>query len=170
MGFGTPMYYAVCLKKYRIVDMLDYLGCSVSLPCDFLQQTPLTHAIRLDDAEMIKLIKHCSGREDRAYTILTKNVLRIVEGKRFRKMIAAIGLLQRLFRRILAKRRVKALRLKLQMRKDKAKTINKYSSSSNYRSGGVHELDEESSAKTSQSSKKSPSVTSLNASVITSTS
>lgn len=114
MSFGSPMFYAVTLRKYRIVDKLDLLGYGVNMPCDYLNQTASVHAKRLDDKEMIALITNCAGRENRALEMLTKNLLRIIIRKRYHNMIASIYNLQRVFRGILARRNVKKLKIRKQ--------------------------------------------------------
>ena len=57
MNFGTPMFYAVSLKRLHIMEMLDSLGYSTNDKCDSLDLTPMDHALRLDDEYIIDFIE-----------------------------------------------------------------------------------------------------------------
>jgi hypothetical protein len=48
MKFGNAMFYAVTLKKYRLVPLLDHLGCKVNDPCNELKQLPIDIADRMN--------------------------------------------------------------------------------------------------------------------------
>jgi hypothetical protein len=66
MDFGNPMFYAIHLKKTRLILHLDILGCSVREPCDSLKVLPLAHVERLDDPFMKDAIHYAFGKEERA--------------------------------------------------------------------------------------------------------
>ena len=48
MKFGNAMFYAVTLKKYRLIGVLDQLGCKVNEPCNDLKQLPIDIADRMN--------------------------------------------------------------------------------------------------------------------------
>jgi hypothetical protein len=76
MEFGNPMFYAVCLKKHRIMRRLDLLGYSVNSECDKFKQTPLVHAERMDDTEIRRTVSLCNSKETRAAILFQKHFLR----------------------------------------------------------------------------------------------
>lgn len=62
-SYGNPMFYAVSMKKYRVVEMLDRIGYSVADPCNSFDEVPMVHAKRLGDPIMIKVIEDCLARK-----------------------------------------------------------------------------------------------------------
>ena len=48
MKFGNAMFYAITLKKYRLIALLDHLGCKVNEPCNDLKQLPIDIADRMN--------------------------------------------------------------------------------------------------------------------------
>ena len=123
--FGNPMFYAVGWRKYRCVDMLDLLGVSVNDSCDMLSQTPMTHAKRTDDQEMIALINKISGRGLRVAKLFYNNYLRAKCWRWYQLVLRSIKLLQRVVRGKIGRKRArkKALKRKKLEAKKKAKEI-----------------------------------------------
>jgi len=76
MMFGNPMFYAVNLRRHRLISVLDYCGCSVKKPCERFKRTAIDHATRLNDQEMLETMKFLSGKEVRAYNMFMKHFLR----------------------------------------------------------------------------------------------
>lgn len=105
MSFGNPMFYAVGLKKYRCVDVLDLLGVSVNDECDMLHQTPMAHALRMDDPEMISLIESIKDRSTRVSAFFYKNFLRAREKRLYAIARKAIITIQRVIRGKLGRKR-----------------------------------------------------------------
>ena len=65
MGFGTPAFYAVNMKKYGILETLVTCGVSLKEPCDTLGQTPLIHAARIGDYKMRDMILSINNRDEK---------------------------------------------------------------------------------------------------------
>lgn len=105
--FGSPMYYAVALQKYRVVDTLEMLGCPVNGPCDMLNQTPHDHARRLDDPVMLELLDRIKYRTSRANNMLEKNVLRNFWRRKFVRMRKGAKQIQRIIRGVIGRRKAK---------------------------------------------------------------
>lgn len=96
--YGNPMFYAVSMKRYHIVDLLDRSGYSVTQPCDCLDQLPLYHAQRIDDPLMVSLIQHCIQRPVAAAMLFMKHYLRRKCQKRYQMKLASIKLIQTTYR------------------------------------------------------------------------
>lgn len=64
MNFGTPMFYAVNLKRLNVMEMLGSFGYSTNNKCDTLELRPLDHAIRLDDQHVIDFIVQKNKQEN----------------------------------------------------------------------------------------------------------
>lgn len=112
MKFGNPMFYAVCWRKYRCVDMLDLLGVPITTECDMLKQTPLDHAKRTDDYEMINLIEGIKGRGLRVANFFYNNYLRTKARRRYQLALKCIRTIQRIMRGKLGRKRAKKKRIK----------------------------------------------------------
>lgn len=122
VNFGNPMFYAVSMRKYRCVDMLDLLGVSVKAECDMLKQTPTDHARRLNDYEMIKLIESISGRGLRVANFFYNNYLRAKVRRWFKKVVECVKTIQRLMRGKLGRKKAKKKRIKKKKLEGKKKT------------------------------------------------
>lgn len=94
MLFANPMFYAVSLRRHRLVYVLDECGCSVKLPCDRFKQTAIKHADRIDDQEMRDIITYCSGKEQRAMTLFIKNFLKSKQRRLYQKIRRGVIRLQ----------------------------------------------------------------------------
>jgi hypothetical protein len=110
MEFGNPMFYAICLKKHRLIAVLDMIGCSAHKECDSLHQNPLIHCDRIQDIEAKMIIRRCEGKEVRAAELFKKNFLK----SKFRKLYlykkeCAIKI-QKIARGLLAKINVEGIR------------------------------------------------------------
>lgn len=116
------MFYAVCLRKYRCVDILDLLGVSVMGECDMFHQTPLSHALRTDDFEMIKLIDSIKDRGLRVAKLFYKNYLRAKQWRHYQLVKRCIVVIQRLMRGKLGRKRAKKRRIKKMKSEAKKKT------------------------------------------------
>jgi hypothetical protein len=123
MNFGNPMFYAVIWHKYRLVDMLDLLGCSVSNPCDSFKQSPRSHAERLDDSLMIELINNLEKRPERVKTLFMKNFLKAKYRRLYKNALRAIILIQRIIRGKLARMKAISKRKKLRAKLKKEKKM-----------------------------------------------
>lgn len=110
MEFGNPLYYAIHMRKIRMVILLDLLGCSVKEPCDALEVMPMTHAERLDDQYVKDAIVYASGKEVRACILFYKHFLRVKYRKIYLKKRRSIPLLQRCVRGFFGRRVGKHLR------------------------------------------------------------
>jgi len=110
MEFGSPLFYALYLKKVRMILTLDLLGCSVKEPCDFLKQMPMTIAQRLDDKHVIDMITYCEGKEQRAVILVKKHFYRIKYRKKYLFKLKSIPLLQRAMRGMFGRKIGRALR------------------------------------------------------------
>lgn len=116
------MYYAVCWRKYRCVDMLDLLGVSVNSECDMLHQAPMTHARRTDDYEMIKLIDTIHDRSLRVANLFYNNYLRFKTMRWYRLVQQSVRTIQRLMRGKLGRKKAKKKRIKKKKLGSKKKT------------------------------------------------
>ena len=114
MGFGTPIYYAICLNKTNLISILDLLGCDVKNPCDGLAQLPIVHARRLDNHLAIKEIEKAGGKERRAMNMFQKHGLRIICRKRYLFMRKSIPLLQRAVRGLFARKIARTKRTRIE--------------------------------------------------------
>ena len=123
MNFGNPMFYAVIWHKYRVVDMLDLLGCSVTNSCDIFKQTPRSHAERLDDSIMIELINKLEKRPERVKTLFMKNFMKAKYRRLYKNAVKAIILIQRIIRGKLARMKAVSKRKKLRAKKKKEKKL-----------------------------------------------
>lgn len=86
IGFGTPMYYAVTLGKTRMVDTLDYIGYSITVPCETVfMKNAIYYAQKKDDVEIMKVINRIHGREEKSYCLFKKNFLKSKYRKLFLK-------------------------------------------------------------------------------------
>lgn len=106
MNFGTPMFYAINLKRERLISLLDFLGCYVTEPCDKFKQTPLDYARKLQIKSIELIIQRCATRPIRAAQLFRKNYLKLRERKKFSKFCAALLLIQKVFRGILTRMRM----------------------------------------------------------------
>jgi hypothetical protein len=98
-NYGNPMFYAVSMKKYRVVEMLDRIGYSVADPCNSLDELPMAHARRLDDPIMTKIIEHCIVRKKKIAEMFYKNYLRSKCRRRYLTMRQAAITLQAFLRK-----------------------------------------------------------------------
>jgi hypothetical protein len=112
LKFGTPMFYAVSMRKYRCVDMLDLLGVSVNSECDVYKQSPMSHALRNDDPEMVQLIEKISGRALRVANFFYNNYLRAKSWRWFKLVQRSIKYIQKVMRGKLGRKRAKKKRIK----------------------------------------------------------
>jgi len=126
MQFGNPLFYAIHLKKTRLILTLDIIGVSVREPCDALEGLPMTHAERLDDPFVKKAIEYAYGKEERARTLFLKHFLRSRERRRYKKKLVAIPLLLRCIRGMLGRkvgRFLRNVRDTLYRRRERAKRV-----------------------------------------------
>jgi hypothetical protein len=123
MGFGNPMFYAVTWRKYRVVDVLDLLGVSVTSECDMFKQTPMAHAERLDDPIMIALINNLKGRNERVRILFEKNFQRAKCRRMYRIARVAIINIQRIMRGKLARMKAASKRKKLRAKLKKENAL-----------------------------------------------
>ena len=110
MEFGNPLFYALYLRKVRMILTLDLLGCSVSQPCDFLKQMPMTIAKRLDDKHVIDMITYCYGKDQRAVILVMKHFYRIKYRKIYLFKMKVIPLLMRVMRGMFGRKIARDLR------------------------------------------------------------
>ncbi len=111
MGFGTPYFYAVTLGKSRLLQTLNSLLYSYTLPCETLfNYTPVYYASRRDDMYLLDTIKTMIDTERWAFNLIYKNYLRAKCVNRYRKMYKSTLLIQRVGRGYLSRIRVKLMR------------------------------------------------------------
>ena len=128
MGFGNPLFYAIQLKKARLIITLDIIGCSVREPCDCLGTLPLTHTERLDDPFVKEAVMYAFGKEERARTLFLKHFLRSKMSRIYKKKLLAIPLLLRCIRGMLGRkvgRHLRNVRDTLYRRREKRRECNK---------------------------------------------
>lgn len=104
MEFGNPMFYAIQMKKTRLILTLDILGCSAREPCDSLDVLPMTHAERLDDPFIKEALVYSFGKEERARVLFLKHFLRRKYRKIYLFKLKAIPLLLRCMRGMLGRK------------------------------------------------------------------
>jgi hypothetical protein len=110
MGYGNPLFYAIYMRRIRIILCLDLLGVGVKEPCDSLRTLPWTHAERLDDAYVKEMLIYCFGKEQRASTLVTKHYRRIKTRKQYLFKLQVIPLLLRVMRGMIARAKVRRIR------------------------------------------------------------
>jgi hypothetical protein len=111
MGFGTPYFYAVSLGKSRLLNILNSLLYSYTLPCETLfNLTPLYYASRKDDMFLLDTLKSLMERERKAFHLLYKNFLRTKCANRYRKIYRSILIIQRVGRGYIGRTRVKNIK------------------------------------------------------------
>lgn len=76
LGFGTPLFYAISMRRFQVVDMLEKLGYPLDTPCDSMGCLPDFHARRIDDRDLEKKILFLAGKKRRAFDLFYKNFLR----------------------------------------------------------------------------------------------
>ena len=126
MEFGNPLFYAIHLRKVRLVLVLDIIGCSVREPCDSLGTLPVTYAERLDDPFLKEAIAYALGKEERARTLYLKNFLRSKMRRIYKKKLLAIPLLLRCMRGMLGRkvgRHLRNVRDTLYRRRERKKRV-----------------------------------------------
>jgi hypothetical protein len=107
------MFYAVSMRRVRIVERLDKLGVSLTAACDSLKSLPVDHARRIDDEALEKMIIHQSTSRQRALALLQKNVLRLQSRREYLKIKNVyVPRIQKRIRGVLARKLCNALRLK----------------------------------------------------------
>mmetsp|Transcript_19544 Transcript_19544/g.36425 ORF Transcript_19544/g.36425 Transcript_19544/m.36425 type:complete len:260 (+) Transcript_19544:147-926(+) len=109
MKFGNAMFYAITLKKYRLISLLNHLGCKVNEPCNDLKQLPIDIADRMNDDLMRKEIFAASHSEIRAAHLFLKNFLKSKARRAFLKKRVACIQIQRIIRGFVTRIRVKQL-------------------------------------------------------------
>ncbi len=113
MGFGTPMFYAVSMRRWRIVERLDKLGVSLTAACDNMKQLPVEHARRIDDEALENMIIHQSTSRQRALALVHKNILRLKCKREYLKIKdVLVPRIQKRMRGVLARKQCELLRLK----------------------------------------------------------
>jgi len=110
MEYGNPMFYAIYLRRIRMIRTLDILGVSVREPCDSLKTVPLQLATRTNDQYVKDEIAYCWGKEQRAGTLVTKHYKRIVERRKYLFKLKIIPLMLRVMRGMIARARVRRMR------------------------------------------------------------
>ena len=99
--FRSPYYIflsvSVTLKKLRLVEVLHDLGVNVKNPCDTFGETPTIHAQRLDDSQIIQMIRQLSERDLNAAIFFSKNYLRSKQRKKYLYTLKKIRFLQNLY-------------------------------------------------------------------------
>lgn len=97
--YGTPMFYAVAMRRYDVILKLIELGIDIKKPCDTFNTTPLHHANRIGDLHLRDQIKWLCESERRAWNMLRKNFLRAKHVRQYKYMRSiGIPLLQRAMR------------------------------------------------------------------------
>lgn len=104
MNFGNPMFYAVRMKKHRLIRVLDLLGCSVNQPCDSFKQTAGDHAHRIGDDFAKHEIHMAQTKEHRAALLFRKNFLKVKFRKLFRKKVTMAIRIQKIARALIGRR------------------------------------------------------------------
>lgn len=87
------------MKRYSVVEVLHNLGVNANQPCDEFLETPIMHAIRLDNPYMIKILKELSERDRKAAEFFHKNYLRFKQKKLYLNILSSVTFLQKLFRK-----------------------------------------------------------------------
>lgn len=126
MNFGNPMFYAIQMKRTRLILTLDILGCSAREPCDSLEVLPMTHAERLDDPFIKEALEYSFGKEERARVLFLKHFLRAKYRKIYLFKLKAIPLLLRCIRGMLGRkvgRFLRSVRDTLRRRRDRKKRV-----------------------------------------------
>ena len=126
MGFGNPMFYAIQLKRTRLILTLDILGCSSKEPCDCLGVLPATYADRLDDPFVKEALKYSFGKDERARVLYLKHFLRRKYRKIYLFKLKAIPLLLRCVRGMFGRkigRLLRNVRDTLRRRRERKKRV-----------------------------------------------
>lgn len=111
MGFGTPMFYAVALGRTRLIETLFSLGYSVNKACETsFNRLPIYYANRREDIYTQEKLIDIAGREGRALNLLTKNILKLQQLRRYKKVIRAVIRIQAVGRSYLSRRLVGMIR------------------------------------------------------------
>jgi len=98
MKWGTPLFYAIHMKRYRMIEALDDLGVGLEKPCDSLDQLPTTHAKMLDDKYCFDLITHLINRTRKAAQLIQKNFMRTKQRRIYLAIKTAAAKLNRVLR------------------------------------------------------------------------
>jgi hypothetical protein len=110
-GFGNIMYYAITLGKSRLIPFLNKLDVSVNNPCEeWFKLTPRHYAMARDDAYALEAIDFIQNREERAFTMLKKHVLRICYSKRYKRLQYNTSTIQRVYRGFYARKIMKMMK------------------------------------------------------------
>ena len=113
MGFGTPMFYAVSMRRWRIIERLDKLDVSLTAACDNMKQLPVHHARRIDDEALENMIIYQSTSRQRASALVLKNILRLKCKREYLKIKKVfVPRIQKRMRGVLARKHCELLRMK----------------------------------------------------------
>ncbi|CAE7790746.1 unnamed protein product [Symbiodinium microadriaticum] len=104
MNFGNPMFYAVRLKKHRLIRVLDMLGCTVGSPCDPFKHTAREHASRINDDFAKQEIYLAETKEQRAAVLFRKNFLKSKYRKLFCRKVMMATRIQKIVRGMIGRR------------------------------------------------------------------
>ncbi|RYH20986.1 hypothetical protein EON65_21865, partial [archaeon] len=111
MAFGSPLFYAIALKRSNLISVLYKLGYKVSKSCDSMfNRLPLDYARRYDDQDTITILNTILQRENAANTLLRNFIQAKKQRKRFLRYKKAIMHVQRVVRGFLDRRYVRALK------------------------------------------------------------
>lgn len=97
------------MKRFGLVEQLHNLGVHCGKPCDSLNETPLTHALRMDDKNLASLISMLRERDIKIANLFYKNFLRQKAVKKYRTFREKVIFLQKLYRKGFFVRRVKEI-------------------------------------------------------------
>lgn len=105
VGFGTPMFYAINLRKPNIVKALDRVGYSISSPCETVfNYNAIKYAERNDDHVMLDMINNIHKAQNDALELLRKNFLKTIYRKKYLRKRYLIIKIQKIVRGYIIRR------------------------------------------------------------------
>ena len=110
MKFGTPLFYAIQYRRYRLIETFDRLGVNLGAGCDDIDQTPLTHAKRMDDPRIAELVTYFMTRTANSAILIQRNFLRKMGQREAMQRKKAVQLINRIFRGAVGRRRMRQKR------------------------------------------------------------
>jgi len=113
MKWGSPLFYAIHMRRYRMIEMLDEMGVGMEMPCDDIGQLPLMHCKILDDKHGADLITGIINRTRKAALLIQKNFLRTKQRRIYLAMKAGMALINRALRGMMGRKRGRARRKKV---------------------------------------------------------
>lgn len=112
MGYGTVYFYAIAFQRRTIIQTLNELLYSYSVPCETtFKLPPIYYAKRNDDVFMLETLQALLDKEQWAFHFFLKNFLRSKFQRQYKRIKKSVLLIQRIVRGFLARRYFALLQL-----------------------------------------------------------